>query len=73
MRASNCLHGQIQKFLSYEFCPEVFCPTLTLVKEESIKIPLKVGHKWPCSGTPFKWHFPGGGCCLNIECFLDPN
>ena len=27
---------------------------------ERIQIPLKVGHNWPASETPFEWRFAGG-------------
>ena len=38
-----------------------------------MRLSLKVGHYWPASKTPFKWHFPDGPMMAqlgNIECWL---
>ena len=32
-----------------------------------IQIPLKAGHNWPASETPFKWHFACVPMMANIE------
>ena len=47
-------HVRIQKVL-----PEGVQLWRFFMRWERIQIELKVGHHWPASKTPFKWHFTG--------------
>ena len=41
-----------------------------MLRGERIVIPLKAGHNWPASETPFKWRFAGWPIMANVEWWL---